>query len=463
MIKNIRFAIAVLQLAASASLAIAAVTHAQKVNNASFETPTVASNTDSLRPTGATWSFTGQSGIRNNNLPNGSDGKQAAFLSVAPASGNNNFGVMTQSVTFAPGTYFIRYAASVKTPSGRPQPLKFSINGAQVGGAVNQRYLADATTGGFEAAWTQPFTISTAGSYPLKIEATNATNYGTAGAPLYAVAYVDAVTIVNAVGAFANAGFETTTAWTLSSGATRTSPANAPEGTTVLSLAANATASQSLTLPAGRYSISLKSGKASVATANLRINVASNGGASTTVTNIASTTVDEYRSYSTPAFSLPAGTHVITLSAIGGALALDNISLNEASAEPLNSTFEAPNLAAPASATAAGTTVANPTNASWTFSGTGGLIQSNAGTSNASAPRTIHGKQFLALSSTGKVSQTINFDGGIYIVVGQIAQGGVTVAIDGVVLGKLAASTLDFRIASVCNQRRRAKPNDCSG
>jgi hypothetical protein len=444
-VKNFRFANACVRFAAIALLLFAATAQAQQVTNASFETPAITSNTDSLRPTGATWSFTGQSGIRNNNAPNGSVDKQAAFLSAAPASGNNNFGVIAQNVTFAPGTYFIRYAAAIKTPSGRPQPLKFSVNGAVVGGTVNPRYIADATTGGYETRWTQPFTIATAGSYALRIEATNATNYGTAGSPQYAVAYVDAITIVSAIGAFANPGFETTAAWTLSTGATRTTPTNAPEGTTVLSLATNATATQSISLAAGRYSISLKSGKASVAGAAVQVNVASNGGAATTVATIASTTIDEYRSYSTPSFLLPSGTHVVTLKAIGGSVALDNVSLNEASVDALNAAFETPNLAAPASATAAGPTVANPTNASWSFSGTGGLIQGNAGASNTSAPRTLYGKQYLTLSSTGKVSQTLNFDGGIYVAVGQVAQGGVVVAIDGVTVGKLSASSLDFR------------------
>ena len=33
--------------------------HAQSLANASFESPAVNANTDSLRPTGATWAFTG--------------------------------------------------------------------------------------------------------------------------------------------------------------------------------------------------------------------------------------------------------------------------------------------------------------------------------------------------------------------------------------------------------------------
>jgi hypothetical protein len=74
-VKNFCFANASVQFAALALLLLATTAQAQQVTNASFETPAVTSNTDSLRPTGATWSFAGQSGIRNNNAPNGSVGR----------------------------------------------------------------------------------------------------------------------------------------------------------------------------------------------------------------------------------------------------------------------------------------------------------------------------------------------------------------------------------------------------
>ncbi|MCZ2133907.1 MAG: hypothetical protein LC098_00510 [Burkholderiales bacterium] len=397
---------------------------AQTVRNASFETPALASDTESLRPTGASWVFTGQAGIRNLRAPNGSSDKQVAFLSAAPSGSNNNFGTITQSISFAPGTYYVRYLAAVKTPAGRPQPLKMSIDGVAIGGLLNQRYITDASTGGFEAGWTVPFVVSTAGTHEIKFEATNATNYGTVAAPLYGVAYLDAITIVSAVGVLVNQGFETASAWTLSAGATRVPASNAPEGSSVLSLASGASASQSVSLGAGRYSLSLKSGKATAATATLRVDVASNGGTATTVATIGATTADEYRSYSTVGFDLPAGTHVVTITAVGGGVSLDNVAINDAGPEPANSTFETPSLAAPTSATAAGPTVANPTNASWAFSGTGDLIQGNAGRSNTSAPRTLYGKQYVALSGTGKVTQNLVVEGGIYVAIGQMAQGG---------------------------------------
>ena len=418
---------------------------AQSLTNASFESPAVTADTDALRPATATWTFAGQAGIRNNSAPNGSDSKQAAFLSAAPVSGNNNFGSVRQTVTLKVGTYYVRYLGAVKTPTGRPQPLQFYVNSVAQGGVLNPRYLTDPTTGGFEAGWTQPFVVTSAGSYELRFDATNATNYGTVAVPLYAVAYLDAVTLVSVPGAFANAGFESAGTWTLSSGATLAAATDAPEGTKVLSLAAAATASQTLTLPAGQYSVSLKLGKASVATGTVNLEIASNGAAAGTVATIAATTAAEYRTYTTPAFTLPGGSHVVTLRGSGSSFSVDAIALNDAAPDALNSGFETPVLAAPSSATAAGPTTANPTNASWTFTGTGGLIQANAGTSNTSAPRTIAGKQYLALSGTGAVSQSLALAGGTYVAVGQVAQGGFNVLIDGTTVGKLAASTLDFR------------------
>ena len=270
--------------------------HAQSLTNASFESPAVNANTDSLRPTGATWAFTGQSGLRNNSAPNGSAGKQAAFLSAAPVSGNNNFGSVRQTITLKPGTYYVRCLAAVKTPSGRPQPLQFYVNSSAQGGVLKTRYLTDTTTGGFEAGWTQPFVVTTAGSYELRFDATNATNYGTVAAPLYAVSYLDAITVVSVPGAFANSGFETTNTWTLSSGATQVAAADAPEGAKVLSLASASTAAQTLSLPTGRYSVSLNIGKASVASGTLNVEIASNGAAAATVAAISASTAAEYRS-----------------------------------------------------------------------------------------------------------------------------------------------------------------------
>lgn len=419
--------------------------YGQLLGNASFDVPAVTANTDSLRPTGATWAFTGQAGIRNNSAPNGSDGKQAAFLSAAPSGGNNNFGSVRQSISLKPGTYFVRYLAAVKTPAGRPQPLQFYVNGAAVGSVLNPRYLTDTTTGGFEAGWTQPFIVSTAGNYELRFDATNATNYGTAGAPLYATAYIDNIIVASVPGALANAGLEAAGSWTLSSGATIVAATDAPEGGKVLTLAASATAAQTISLPEGRYSLSVKLGKASVASGTLNVEIASNGGAAATVASITATTAAEYRTFTTQGFALPSGNHVVTLRATGSSFSLDNLVLNDAAPDAANAGFETPVLASPSSATAAGTVSANPAGASWTFSGTGGQIQTNAGSSNTSAPRTIAGKQYLGLSGTGAIAQSLNFAGGTYVAIAQVAQGGVSVRIDGTNVARLSSSTLDFR------------------
>jgi len=419
--------------------------YGQLLGNASFDVPAVTANTDSLRPTGATWAFTGQAGIRNNSAPNGSDGKQAAFLSAAPSGGNNNFGSVRQSISLKPGTYFVRYLAAVKTPAGRPQPLQFYVNGAAVGSVLNPRYLTDTATGGFEAGWTQPFIVSTAGTYELRFDATNATNYGTAGAPLYATAYIDNIIVASVPGALANGGLEAAGSWTLSSGATVVAATDAPEGGKVLTLAASATAAQTISLPEGRYSLSMKIGKASVASGTLNVEIASNGGAVATVASMAATTATEYRTFTTPGFALPSGNHVVTLRATGSSFSLDNLVLNDAAPDAANAGFETPVLASPSSATAAGTVSANPTGASWTFSGTGGQIQTNAGSSNTTAPRTIAGKQYLGLSGTGAIAQSLNFAGGTYVAIAQVAQGGVNVRIDGTNVARLSSSTLDFR------------------
>jgi len=141
---------------------------AQIVANGTFETPDIASNTFQYDPTGATWSFTGSSGIID--APGGAffgqpapDGSQYAFLQFDPTTP----GIFSQTITLSlAGTYQLSYMVA-----GRPS------NGSGAGGNLPYQILLDSsiiasgTTTTGQAFTNQLFDFAgTSGSHTLTFE-----------------------------------------------------------------------------------------------------------------------------------------------------------------------------------------------------------------------------------------------------------------------------------------------------
>ena len=151
------FAIVIMLCAISAA-------RAQIVANGSFETPVLSSNSFQYDPSGATWTFSGNSGIIN--APGGGfsgppapDGSQYGFLQT---NGVTDAFSQQISLTLA-GTYQLTYLVA-----GRSDP------GAGFGGNLPYQILLDGTVIASDATTSgQPFTsrifdfVGTAGAHTL--------------------------------------------------------------------------------------------------------------------------------------------------------------------------------------------------------------------------------------------------------------------------------------------------------
>jgi hypothetical protein len=109
-------------LAATGLLSGAKVSHAQIVQNGSFETPAVAANGFEYDPSGGTWTFTGPSGIVNGTgsgfvPPSAAPaGQQVAFLQFG-ADGTQ--GSISQSITLpTTGAYQLTFDAGARVDRG---------------------------------------------------------------------------------------------------------------------------------------------------------------------------------------------------------------------------------------------------------------------------------------------------------------------------------------------------------
>ncbi len=134
------------------------------VGNGGFEVPALASATFAYTPSGAPWTFTGNSGIENNGSAWGAsaapEGVQAAFL-----QSNGPLGVISQTLTI---TTAQSYQLSLKAAqrSGQVQPLRITIDSQVLATAY-------APAGNAFESWTSTPVTLTAGSHALTIAATD--------------------------------------------------------------------------------------------------------------------------------------------------------------------------------------------------------------------------------------------------------------------------------------------------
>ena len=135
----------------------------------SFETPVVTwvVNRFLYNPAGSDWRFTGRSAIQANGsawgASNAPNGIQTAVLQGTPSA----LGAISQSITFTGGTYNISFYSARR--SNEIQPVKFSVNGKQVGPTIIP------ASGDFNKYTTDSFAVA-AGSHTLRLEATDSTD-----------------------------------------------------------------------------------------------------------------------------------------------------------------------------------------------------------------------------------------------------------------------------------------------
>lgn len=135
------------------------------VLNPSFETPPTANfqYAPTEVPGGPRifWIFANGGGVQHNGgsfgAANAPDGVQTAFL--------QSTGYMSQTISLNNASYLISFKAAQRGSDGHAQPVRFSIDGTQVGSLVSPASTSFST-------YSIPFTVATAGIHTVKFEGT---------------------------------------------------------------------------------------------------------------------------------------------------------------------------------------------------------------------------------------------------------------------------------------------------
>ena len=292
------------------------------VGDAGFEAVAEGSGSSAYTydPTGSAWSFAGSSGLSGNNSnftsgnPNAPQGSQVAFLQAQ--------GSISQTITFAAaGSYQLTFDAAQRENFPSDQSVQVLVDGTVVG-----TITPAGTTYGLYA--TSAFSVS-AGAHTVTLRGTSSSGYDTA--------FIDAVSIAVASPVAAtyvgDAGFEavaegsgssaytydpTGSAWSFAgssglsgnnSNFTSGNP-NAPQGSQVAFLQAQGSISQTITFAAaGSYQLTFDAAQRENFPSDQSVQVLVDGTVVGTITPAGTT----YGLYATPAFSVSAGAHTITL------------------------------------------------------------------------------------------------------------------------------------------------------
>jgi hypothetical protein len=207
--------------------------------NASFETPLRGAG-QYANPTDSNWSFSGASGIVSNAGGAGAHhGVHFAYLKGSSSAASR--GRVSQVLNFpAAGLYQLRFLA------GGNGTLAASVGGAVVGNTLRMRL---STGYNVESWWTQPFTISAAGSYEIAFSQESAVDTDSI--------WIDNVIVASSPLAVTNASFEQFDAagipngWTVSNAVVQsTGTTRGGQGSAWLSFNAGGAATTTINVPA---------------------------------------------------------------------------------------------------------------------------------------------------------------------------------------------------------------------
>jgi hypothetical protein len=265
-------------------------------------------------PEGSAWSFAGTAGVAGNGSaftssnPAAPEGSQVAFLQQT--------GSVSQSMTFAAGTYALSFRAAQRGNGGGSQTFQVLVDGNVVGTFNNL------TGTGFGTLSTGAFTVA-AGSHTVTFQGTNLNGGDN-------TVLIDQVAIVSQATSLADTSFETAavapggfvygptgTPWAFVGGAgiasngspfTSGNP-NSPNGSQVLFLQNVGGVSQTATFPAGTYTINLSAAARANGGGNQTVKVLVDG----TVVGTFAVKGSAYTTWTTASFTLAAGSHIITI------------------------------------------------------------------------------------------------------------------------------------------------------
>ncbi|HEX4591645.1 MAG TPA: hypothetical protein VH120_17035, partial [Gemmataceae bacterium] len=225
-------------------------------------------------------------------------------------------GSVSQSMTFAAGTYALSFRAAQRGNGGGNQTFQVLVDGNVVGTFNNL------TGTGFGTLSTGAFTVA-AGSHTVTFQGTNLNGGDN-------TVLIDQVAIVSQATSLADTSFETAavapggfvygptgTPWAFVGGAgiasngspfTSGNP-NSPNGSQVLFLQNVGGVSQTATFPAGTYTLSLSAAARANGGGNQRVQVLVDGN----IVGTFNVTSKAYTTLTTSSFTLAAGSHIITI------------------------------------------------------------------------------------------------------------------------------------------------------
>lgn len=431
--------------------------------NPGFETPSIGSGSYGdyeYVPPGASWTFSGYSGISGNGSmftsgnPNAPEGTQVGFLEYANSS-------VSQTVSMSAGTYQLDFFAAQRANLQASQQ-NFEV---LIDGAVVSQFTPSSTA--YQQYFTAPFTVSS-GNHTIELLGLDSAG----GNNTVLIDDVQMIATTLAAGQPNDSGFElpsvgsgssayqydpNSPGWTFSgnagitgddSGFTAQNP-NAPEGVQVAFLQMSGSSiSQQLTLAAGTYSITFDAAqRVQWQSGQQNFEVLVDGNVVDQVTPVNG----NYALFNTAAFTVAGGTHTIEFlgidSASGDNTALiDNVQISTAtlaSGQPSDSGFESPSIGSGTSAY-----VYDPSGTAWQFSGNSGITGNGSAFTqdNANAPE---GSQAAFLQMGGSsISQEVSLSAGTYYlsfaaaqrVIYQSGQQNFQVLVDGNVVGTFTPS-----------------------
>ena len=370
-------------------------------------------------PTGSPWTFSGYAGVAGNasgftaSNPSAPQGSQVAFLQMT--------GSVSQSFNLSPGIYDVNLLAAQRGIGSSQQTIQVLVDGQLVSSITpSGTSYASYTSGSFVIGSGGSHTLTFVGLDPLGGD-------NTAFIDQVAVQTVTANQPIDpgfespdlGTGAAAYQYDPTGSPWTFSgyagvagngSSFTLNNP-NAPQGSQVAFVQITGSASQSVTLTGGTYSVSLDAAQRNIGqVGGQTIEVLVDN---VPVSSITPTSIN-YALYTTTTFTATAGTHTIEILGLdphGGdnTALIDLVSIVAAQPnQPLDPGFEAPSLG---SGTAA--YQYDPTGSPWVFSGYAG-VAGNGSAFTASRANAPQGGQVAFIQMTGSLSQSVTLASGTY-------------------------------------------------
>jgi hypothetical protein len=391
------------------------------LGDSGFELPALANGTYKYNPSGSAWSFSGAAGVTSNasaftsGNPAAPQGGQVAFLQQTAA--------VSQSVTFAAGTYAIVFSAAQRGNVASYQTLQVLIDGKSVG-AIN-----NFTSTAYVSLVTTSF-AATAGKHTVTFQGTNL--YGGDN-----TIFIDQVVISQQPTSLYDSGLElpllppgtfaynpTGSSWAFSGSAGVSSNGSsftsgnsaAPQGSQVAFLQQTGVMSQAITFTAGTYAITFDAAQRANFRANQTFQVLVDGKSVGQFNYLADT---GYAPQVTSTFTVPAGSHTVkfqgtNLNGGDNTVFIDHIAIVQQATSLADSGFEA-------SVVNPGFTKYNPAGTGWTFSASSGVTTSGSDftSGNANAPQ---GGQTAFLQQLSSMSQVVTFTAGNYAVAFSAAQ-----------------------------------------